>query len=142
MRRSVPRRSGSALYPSTATRSRRKREPISATCTLTPIGVTICQICKGALPFRLPDGEYYFEAVEFLPELKKHHRQNYLALCPNHAAMYMHANDSGETMEELFLDLEGDELGMTLAGEKTTVYFTGTHRVDIEAVIESEEAGR
>ena len=105
-------------------------------------GVTICQICKGALPFRLPDGEYYFEAVEFLPELKKHHRQNYLALCPNHAAMYMHANDSGETMEELFLDLEGDELGMTLAGEKTTVYFTGTHRVDIEAVIESEEAGR
>ena len=31
-------------------------------------GVTICQACKDRLPFRLTDGSYYFEAVEFLPE--------------------------------------------------------------------------
>ena len=58
----------------------------------------ICQVCKNQkpLPFRLADGSYYFEAVEFLPKsaLKKLHYQNYLALCPNHAAMYQHANGS------------------------------------------------
>jgi len=53
-------------------------------------GEMTCQICKGPLPFKLDDGSEFFETVEFLPELKRRHFQNYLALCPNHSAMYRH----------------------------------------------------
>ena len=102
--------------------------------------VMICQVCKNALPFRLDDERYYFEAVEFLPMLERHHYQNYLALCPNHAAMYVHANGSRETMMELFLDLHGNELEVVLANEDETIYFTGTHIADLEAVIEAESS--
>ena len=102
--------------------------------------VMICQVCKNALPFRLDDERYYFEAVEFLPMLERRHYQNYLALCPNHAAMYVHANGSRETMMELFLDLHGNELEVVLANEDETIYFTGTHIADLEAVIEAESS--
>ena len=102
--------------------------------------VMICQVCKTALPFRLDDGNYYFEAVEFLPMLERRHYQNYLALCPNHAAMYMHANGSKEAMRELFLALDGNKLEVDLANEDNTIYFTGTHIADLEAVIEAESS--
>ena len=48
-----------------------------------------CQVCKALLPFKLADGSYYFEMVEFFPEseLRNRHYQNYLALCPNDAAI-------------------------------------------------------
>ncbi len=101
--------------------------------------VTICQVCQDSLPFKL-DGNYYFEAVEFLLELEKHHHQNYLALCPNHAAMFMHANDSKEEVKNRFLALDGRELELTLAEQSVTVYFTDTHIVDLRAVIEVEDA--
>jgi len=39
----------------------------------------ICQVCKAPLPFKLDDGSYYFEKVEFIEELKKRHLENYLA---------------------------------------------------------------
>ncbi len=96
---------------------------------------TICQACQDRLPFKLADGSYYFEAVEFLPELEKHHYQNYLALCPNHAAMFRHANASKKQLKELFLSLDGNELGITLADHLVTVYFTNTHIADLNVVI-------
>jgi hypothetical protein len=60
-------------------------------------GEMICQVCKAPLPFKLDDGSDYFEKVEFLRDLKKHHYQNYLALCPNHAAMFQYAYPCGKT---------------------------------------------
>ena len=99
-------------------------------------GVTICQACKDRLPFRLADGSYYFEAVEFLPGLERHHYQNYLTLCPNHAAMFMHANASKDEMADRFHALDGNELVLTLADQPVTVYFTDTHIADIGVVIE------
>ena len=102
-------------------------------------GVTICQVCKGTLPFKLADGTFYFESVEFLPELEKHHHQNYLALCPNHAAMYTHANGSRETMKDTFLGLDGNEFEVLLAEESSTLYFNSTHILDLKAVIEADE---
>ena len=101
-------------------------------------GVTICQACKDRLPFRLADGSYYFEAVEFLPNLEKHHQQNYLALCPNHAAMFMHANKSKDEMKDTFLSLDGTELELTLANRPVTIYFTDTHIEDLKVVIQVE----
>ena len=59
-----------------------------------PDGEMICQICHATLPFKLDSEAYYFEKVEFLEDLKKRYYQNYLALCPNHSAMFRFANRS------------------------------------------------
>ena len=100
----------------------------------------ICQVCKKALPFKLADGRYFFEAVEFLPELMRRHYQNYLVLCPNHAAMYQYANGAAKLMKDLFLDLSGNKMEVVLAGENATVYFTATHEADLKAIIAVEDA--
>ena len=99
-------------------------------------GVTICQACRDRLPFKLADGNYYFEAVEFLPDLERHHHQNYLVLCPNHAAMFMHANGSKDELKDRFLTLNSSELELTLADQPVNVYFTDTHIEDLRIVIE------
>lgn len=99
-------------------------------------GQTICQICKAVLPFKLDDGKYYFEKVEFLEELKKRHRQNYLALCPNHSAMFQHANASRPKLKELFAAMQGQHLEVVLAQTNLTIYFTKTHHADLTKVIE------
>ena len=101
-------------------------------------GDMTCQICKGPLPFKLDDGTEFFEIVEFLPELGKRHFQNYLALCPNHSAMYRHANGSKETMRELVENLDGNELGVVLAQREVTIYLSTTHIIDIKAVLTAE----
>ncbi len=101
-------------------------------------GKTICQACKKRLPFKLADGSYYFESVEFLPNLKRRHYQNYLALCPNHAAMFMHANDSRNELKEKFLSMDGCELELTLAGLPNPIHFTQTHIEDLKVVLEVE----
>ena len=102
-------------------------------------GVTVCQMCQDRLPFKLADGSYFLEAVEFLPGLEKRHHQNYLALCPNHAAMYMHANPSRDEMRDRFLALDGSEMELTLADRSVTVYFTDTHIADLRVILEVED---
>jgi hypothetical protein len=104
-------------------------------------GEMICQVCKNRLPFRLDDGTDYFERVEFLPTLQRHHKENYLALCPNHAAMFQHANGSTEGLLELVLNLTGNALSVVLAQEETTIYFTKTHLADLKVIIVADEDG-
>jgi len=101
-------------------------------------GDMTCQICKGPLPFKLDDGSDFFETVEFLPVLGRRHAQNYLALCPNHAAMYQHANSSKEDMRSLFSELSGNELDVVLGQSELTIYFSKVHQIDLKAVIEVE----
>lgn len=101
-------------------------------------GVTFCQVCKAALPFKLDDGSYYFEKVEFVTDLAKRHHQNYLALCPNHAAMFQHANGTKDLMQEMFAELTGNELEVVLAQADATIYFTKTHIADLQVVISTE----
>lgn len=100
--------------------------------------IMICQICKAELPFRLDNGNYYFEKVDFLPGLQKRHYQNYLALCPNHSAMFQHTNGLSDLMSEMFDEIEGSELELVLAQQDMTIYFTETHRLDLQAVVRSE----
>jgi hypothetical protein len=102
-------------------------------------GEVTCQICKGPLPFKI-DGSEYFEVVEFLPELTKRHPQNYLALCPNHSAMYRLVNGSRETMREAFQALADNELEVVLAEQDLTVYFSKTHIIDLKAVLDAEDS--
>jgi hypothetical protein len=99
----------------------------------------ICQICKGPLPFKLDDGSAYFEKVEFVATLKKRHYQNYLALCPNHAAMFMYANGSADLSEAL-CELTANELEVVLAQRAATIYFTKTHIADLKEVIRVDRA--
>jgi hypothetical protein len=98
-------------------------------------GDMICQVCKTVLPFKLDDGTDYFERVEFLPELKRRHYQNYLALCPNHAAMFQHANGSSDSLLESVVAFAENELPVVLAERETTIYFTQTHLADLKEVI-------
>jgi len=101
--------------------------------------VMFCQICNTALPFKLDDGSYYMEKVEFLTDLKKRHYQNYLALCPNHAAMFRYANASRDKMRGLFEKMQGNELDVILAAEHRKIHFTKTHIVDLKAVLAAEK---
>ena len=99
-------------------------------------GEMICQVCKLPLPFKLDDGTYYCEKVEFLTELKRRHYQNYLSLCPNHGAMFREANGSRESLPDLFSALDGPELKVVLARTETTIYFTKTHIADLRTIIQ------
>ena len=101
-------------------------------------GEMTCQICKGPLPFKLDDGTEFFETVEFLPTLRKRHFQNYLALCPNHSAMYRHANGSKEIVCEEVQNLNGNELEVILAQQEMTIYLSTIHVIDIKAVLAAE----
>lgn len=102
-------------------------------------GQMICQVCKGELPFKLPSGSYYFEAVELVPDLPKRFRETYLSLCPNHAAAYQYANAQRNAMQELVLTASDNEIGIALGGVDTTVYFTQMHLADAKACLGSEE---
>ncbi len=102
-------------------------------------GEVTCQICKGPLPFKI-DGSEYFEVVEFLPELTKRHPQNYLTLCPNHSAMFRLVNGSRETMREAFQALTDNELEVVLAEQDLTVYFSKTHIIELNAVLDAEDS--
>lgn len=100
----------------------------------------ICQICEKPMPFALDDGAPYFEAVEFLAdnELRKRHHQNYLALCPNHAAMFRHANGSKDIIKEMLLELTEERLEVVLAQADRTIYFTKTHIADLQSALSAE----
>lgn len=102
-------------------------------------GLLICQVCKDQMPFRLPSGAFYFEAVEVVPAARKRYRETYLALCPNHAAAYRHANAQKYDMEELIATAAGLEIDVELGGEATTIYFTETHLADVRACLLSDD---
>jgi len=102
-----------------------------------PDGEMICQICSKPLPFRLTDGRHYVEKVEFFDDAEKRHFQNYLALCPNHAAMFQYALGSGDVIREMFLVCDDGNLEIILAGRDASIYFTMTHLADLKAIMES-----
>jgi hypothetical protein len=101
-------------------------------------GEMTCQICKGPLPFKLDDGSEFFETVEFLPGLRKRHFQNYLALCPNHSAMYRHTNGAREIIRDMVENLTGNELETILAQRNITIYLSTIHVIDLKAVLTAE----
>lgn len=98
----------------------------------------ICQACQLPLPFKLEDGSFFFAAVELIPGAEKRHFQNYLALCPNHAAMYQYANGSTDVIEDLLLNVQGNELEVNLAGDETVIYFTETHLLDVKTLFQTK----
>jgi len=104
-----------------------------------PDGDMICQICKDKLPFKLNNGNEYFEKIELLKGFPNHHPQNHIALCPNHAAMFKHTNETSDTMLEVFQEISSNELDVVLAECEETIYFTKTHIADLKSVITASE---
>lgn len=51
-------------------------------------GKMACQICRHEMPFRMRNGQYYFEATQLLDDLEKEETVLYLALCPVCHAKY------------------------------------------------------
>ncbi len=104
-------------------------------------GQLICQLCNQAMPFRLPNGEEYFEAYQYTEVLGKEYEANHLALCPNCAAEFQHAclTDENERAD-LILNVDS-----TVNEEDLIVYldmpahcqlrFTQSHLIDLQAAI-------
>ncbi|MFZ1724463.1 MAG: hypothetical protein WAT76_12640, partial [Dokdonella sp.] len=101
-------------------------------------GELICQVCRKPMPFKLSSGAFYFEAVEIVADATKRYREACLALCPNHAAAYRHANAQREDMQDLIEAAIGSEVEIELGGVATTIYFTETHLVDVRACLHAE----
>ncbi len=99
-----------------------------------------CQVCDEPLPFKLDDGEYYIEKTELIEGLKRRHYQNYLCLCPNHAAMWKHANGSKQSLRAKLAALESNRLPVVLGQRDNSVYFTRTHLLDIQALIKADDS--
>jgi hypothetical protein len=97
-------------------------------------GVMFCQICQAPQPVML-NGKPSFEAVDCVRGINAHHEQNNLALCPNHAVMYLNSGISPDIVQCAILECEGQKIPLDLAGNKVELYFTKQHLGDLCAVL-------
>ena len=104
--------------------------------------VSLCQVIGcGDRSFKV-NGTWYFEAVRFL-RLDQMVEADYLALCPRHAAMFRHANESREELKGEFAVRSaagnGDEtleIPVALAGENVEIILAPNHVIDLAAALE------
>ena len=102
----------------------------------------ICQICKGEMPFKKRDGEYYFEAVEALSGeyFHKEHEAQFLALCPECAARYKEFVKREETnlnkLHHTLLDSNRPEVSLKLGELETSLRFVETHWQDMKTILQ------
>jgi hypothetical protein len=110
--------------------------------------VLYCQICKQPMPFRLADGNFYFEAVEWL-KADKRHKEGFIALCPTDAAKFKHANASKDNTEIRIKKLlartaqqinnsddDNNKVHITLANTPETLAFSPNHLIDLKAILD------
>lgn len=104
-------------------------------------GAIICQCCRLEMPFKV-DGVHYFEAVQCVRDLDKLYFENYLALCPNCAAMYKHARSTNdvEMRRGIVSHSEADtvacvDVPVTLAGKERKLHFGGKHWFDLKTIL-------
>ena len=102
-----------------------------------PMDVMVCQMCREAMPFKLPGGEaYYFEAVQISDELDREEHTIYLALCPLCASKYKVLVKTDKSQVAAFCQsiLESDELTVPVesANGVMKVSFVETHHHDLK----------
>jgi hypothetical protein len=96
----------------------------------------ICQICCEVMPFKLDNGQFYFEAVQCVGGLSKELPQNYIALCPVCAAKFRQANSTAPNdLESHILNAAGSEIPVTLARETCSIIFTKKHLLDLQTAL-------
>ena len=104
-------------------------------------GQLICQLCDQPMPFRLPNGEEYFEAYQYIDLIEKEYDANHLALCPNCAAEFQYACQTDESKRAELI------LGMNMIAEEKNLViyldmpvhqrlrFTQSHLMDLQTAI-------
>jgi hypothetical protein len=99
-----------------------------------------CQACHDSATFKVK-GDWFFEAVEFVPNRKQLLTENYLALCPLCAAKYLYARDpeDDEALLAKVLEWKIDDgapvvsFALALAGKRVNLNFTQTHAISLKA---------
>ncbi len=101
-----------------------------------------CQCCRQEMPFRYPNGEHYFEAIQCVPSQKPDLHRKRLALCPTCAAMYQHARETedGEMLRQIRESAGHDqapfvEIPVRLASRDLNLYFVGKHWFDLKTLL-------
>ena len=104
--------------------------------------VTVCQMCRRGMPFRVPKtGEYYFEAVQLADNFSAEDHCLYLALCPLCSAKY---TVLVKTNEDCLSDFVGAieraepndyEIPIKLNGRPASVRFVEAHMLDLKAAL-------
>jgi hypothetical protein len=106
-------------------------------------GDMFCQACHGRLPFKV-NGEWYFEAVQFVGGRKRVHRSNALAMCPLCAALYRYKRETKKDAllgALLGLDVEAGQgtidLPVLVNERRVLLRFTGKHVLDLKTSMEA-----
>jgi hypothetical protein len=94
-------------------------------------GVMVCQCCRNAMPFKLADGSYYFESVQFDDGCDRELSWNYVALCPVCAAKYQYARATLGADLRTALANSDSEISVTLAGKVESIKFVKVHKSDL-----------
>lgn len=96
-----------------------------------------CQLSHGCMPFKLlSSDDWYYEAVECVPDTKRVYRENFLALSPHFAAMFQHANRDRDEMRRIIGESLTNEVKLMLDGKPQVLRFTAKHIADLKAVLE------
>lgn len=102
-------------------------------------GVLCCQICNKQVPFKLNNGNFYFEKVRFLDNLRRDHQHNFIALCANHSAMFQYTLNENENLVDKIKNIETNFIEIEIGQKLHKIYFTQKHILDLKAIILSEK---
>ena len=112
-------------------------------------GDMYCQACHAILPFKVR-GKWYFEAIQFVGNRYRSHRQNTLALCPLCAAKYRYKRETADeamlhALSEIVVEAGSVriELSVLIDGDVIRLWFTGKHALDLQSAmaVAGEERG-
>ncbi|MEI6702389.1 MAG: hypothetical protein WCL71_02480, partial [Deltaproteobacteria bacterium] len=111
-------------------------------------GELACQCCRKEMPFKHKDSDlHYFEAVLFVNNLEKRHKENNLALCPTCSAMYRHFRETDDISLKQFLaecdfpdDAPSVEIPVKLVGKEQRLRFVGKHWFELKTLLGAETA--
>ena len=103
-------------------------------------GTTVCQICRKAMPFKLPrTGKYYFEAVQIADNFPIEENCLYLALCPLCAAKYkVLVKRDEDCLNEFIWAIQvavAQVVSVGMDGSSCAVRFVESHLLDVRTVL-------
>ena len=108
-----------------------------------PKGVTVCQVCREAMPFQIPTtDEYYFEAVQVADNFEKEEHCLHLALCPICAAKYkILVKDDPARLSDFIGAIEQAEtsnlaIPFKMDDTTATMRFVESHLLDLQTALE------
>jgi hypothetical protein len=103
--------------------TRQMARPYLLACYMNTDDELICQACHQPMPFRLPAGSPYFEAVDLLA-ISVEIQENHLALCPTCCAKWHHARTTSDAeVLDAISAAKASEITVTLAAEDVRVRF-------------------